>query len=95
MTAATPEVVVRILNAARDVTHRRGLPPEVIRCHPLIAVELHRAALDQGFGSPFDRDVTLAGMRVDTDEHLPERVWRLCDADDTLLLDCREGTPAL
>lgn len=91
----TSALVQRILTAAEDITYRTGQPPAIIRCHPGVAIDLHRAALDYGYGSAYTPDVELAGMRIVSDEWLPEHVWRLCDADDTLLLDCREGTPAL
>lgn len=105
----TPELVLRVLNAAQDITHRRGHPPEVIRCHPRVAIDLAHAtaetvgAYDLGrFGPPgatipdyFDTRPPLAGMPIEDDPYLPAHVWRLCDTDATLLYDCREGTPAL
>jgi hypothetical protein len=43
------------------------------------------------FPTSFDRRPGALGMALEVDEHLPRGVWRLCDADQTLLYDCREG----
>lgn len=95
ITRSTPRLVRAVIDTAQDITHRRGYPPDAIRCHPAVTLELTRFALQQHYGAALTGGVTLLGMRIDTDEYLPEHVWRLCDADDTLLYDCREGTPAL
>jgi hypothetical protein len=43
----------------------------------------------------FDPRHGALGMALEIDQYLPVDVWRLCDADQTLLYDCREGTSAL
>lgn len=45
--------------------------------------------LTRGFDASQAR---LCGFPIEIDERLPRGVWRLCDAVDTLLYDCREGT---
>jgi hypothetical protein len=43
------------------------------------------------FPGSFDPRPGMLGMAMEVDKHLPHGVWRLCDADQTLLYDCREG----
>jgi hypothetical protein len=43
------------------------------------------------FPGSFDPRPGALGMTLEVDEYLPRGVWRLCDADQTLLYDCREG----
>lgn len=46
------------------------------------------------FPGSYDPRPGALGMAMEIDEHLPRGVWRLCDADQTLLYDCREGRHA-
>lgn len=86
----------RIHAAVQQVQHRRYLPDLELRCHPSVAIDLHREALDSsGAFMPASfagHTPRLLGMEMVSDEWLPRGVWRLCDDDGTLLLDCREGT---
>jgi hypothetical protein len=47
------------------------------------------------FPGAFDPRLGALGLKIEQDMHLPVDVWRLCDADQTLLYDCREGASAL
>jgi hypothetical protein len=47
------------------------------------------------FPGSFDPRHGALGMVLEIDEYLPVDAWRLCDADMTLLYDCRQGTHAL
>lgn len=80
------------------VTWERGVRPDVVRVATDVSVSLATtaAAIGAYLASPFSRNgyeapLTLFSLRVDLDKYLPRGVWRLCDADETLLYDCREG----
>ena len=97
-----------ILRAASEVQRRTYRRPKVIRCAPSVAYEIMRDARAEigsyngMFGPPgVDIPDYLAprpgalGLAIETDEYLTSGAWRLCDADQTLLYDCREGTSPL
>lgn len=95
-----------ILTAIGKVQRRTYDRPAILRCAPNVAYEIMvtfdplTVGADFGrFGPPgagipdyFDPRPGALGMRLETDEYLPPGAWRLCDEDDTLLYDCREGT---
>lgn len=76
--------------------HRTG-GTEMVLAAPDVAHELFRQAWESPLSSirlsaPNPPETIILGRTIAIDEHLPAGVWRLCDADMTLLYDCREGT---
>lgn len=63
------------------------LDPRRIRMHPAFWYRLvaNASILWPGVSDP----KLLAGLAVDVDDTLPDRVWQLCAADGTLLRDSR------
>ncbi len=89
-----------ILNVASELYDRTGIRPDAVRCHPETAYHLGREQQERAFTPhtytmPGITDRSIVGIRLETDQHLPPGMWRLCDEHDTLLYDSREGTHAL
>ncbi len=87
-----------IADQAHRISHERPVRPKMLWVSPDIGHEVQRqigeSALDPatryrvpGIHEPEGPH----GMTLTIDQHLTAGVWRLADADGTLLYDCREG----
>ncbi len=85
-----------ITAAAHRVMVERDARVEMLRVGPQLAYDLEaemwrRTLEPHTFRPPTPYEPGPLGLTVVVDRHLPPDVWRLCDADGTLLYDCREG----
>lgn len=85
-----------IADAAHRVMVERPVRVDALRTDPRTSNRLRSALWDRALSGahiapPSLHEPRLLGFRLVVDPHLPPDVWRLTDADETLLYDCREG----
>lgn len=85
--------VDEVLAAAERIYRDTAVMPEVLRCSPDVAydMQVEQAMLGGPAFRPAGEWPYALGLTQQIDPHLPAGVWRLTDADETLLYDCREG----
>lgn len=99
-TTSKGDALVRAVQAGKDVAYRRWMRGgDRLRVALDLELDLLRDPGASGGWSyarytveqPWARNASILGLRVLADPDMPRGVWRILDADDTLLHDPREG----
>lgn len=99
-TTSKGDALVRAVQAGKDVAYRRWMRGgDRLRVALDLELDLLRDPGAVGGWSyarytveqPWARNASILGLRVLADPDMPRGVWRILDADDTVLHDPREG----
>jgi hypothetical protein len=100
MTTSRGDALMRAVQAGKDVAYRRWMRGgDRLRVALDLELDLLRDPGVVGGWSyarytveqPWARNASILGLRVLADPDMPRGVWRILDADDTVLHDPREG----